>query len=105
MASSAGTEGQQPQSGRRRSAVRKGIKAREGVRRINPRLLNTMEVFNLDFAGVLKISLPISEVPVAVMVVSSLSHVLQHRSHIPSLRSCTNSGRYFHNPFPSTHLL
>lgn len=53
MASSLGTVGQQPQSGWRRSAVQNGIKAREGVREINPRLLNTMEVFNLDFAIVL----------------------------------------------------
>lgn len=60
MASPPGTAGQQPQRGWRRSAAQNGIKAREGVREINPRLLNTMEVFNLDFAVVLKINLPIS---------------------------------------------
>lgn len=59
MASSLGTAGQQPQSGWRRSAVQNGIKAREGVRGINPGLLNTMEVFNLDFAVFLEVSLPI----------------------------------------------
>lgn len=60
VASPPGTAGQQPHSGWRRSAVQNGIKAREGVREINPRLLSTMEVFNWDFAVVLKINLPIS---------------------------------------------
>lgn len=77
MASSPGTAGQQPQSSWRRSAVQNRIEAREEVRETNPRLLNTMEVFNPDFAVVLKISLPISEVPISAMIVSSLSHVFQ----------------------------
>lgn len=52
--------GSSPGSGWSRRAVRSGIKARGGVRGINPGLLNAIEVFKMDFAVVLKISLPIS---------------------------------------------
>lgn len=50
--------GQWPRSGWSRHAVRSGIKARGGVRGINPGLLNAIEAFKMDFAVVLKRSLP-----------------------------------------------
>lgn len=63
-----------------------------------------MEVFKMDFALVLKISLPKSQVqsPSWLFPCSPMCFTVHPTSHHCS---CTNSSGCFPNPFPSTPVL